>query len=381
MSNTARYQVTTEREPNMPDLQIPHSAERLTSQWLTEALASTGVITSSTVTSFNSERLGLGQGFVGQIVRLGLTYDSGEDGAPQSIIAKFPSTDPAIRSMLNGLRLFEREVRFYKEVAPLIELSTPQCYYGATDGEAGDHVLLLEDLAPARVGDNVAGCSDEDAELVIREIAKFHAAFWESPRLTGLDWISSFDHTAELMQGLYRQQLEPFLAKVQDVLPSTLLEIAQRFGDNVAAIMIQLSGSPRTINHGDYRLDNMIFGTPEKGPLLTVIDWQVSMIGPGVADVAYFVAFCIDPERRRATESGLLRTYYSVLVECGVSGYDFDDCMRDYRVSMLYHLTRVVVAAGLLDFSDERGQRLVRAMLERLDSAFTDHNLIELMPG
>ena len=35
----------------------------------------------------------------------------------------------------------------------------------------------------------------------------------------------------------------------------------------------------------------------------------------------------------------------------------------------------------LLDFSDERGQRLVRAMLERLDSAFTDHNLIELMPG
>ena len=365
----------------MPDLQIPHSAERLTSQWLTEALASTGVITSSTVTSFNSERLGLGQGFVGQIVRLGLTYDSGEDGAPQSIIAKFPSTDPAIRSVLNELRLFEREVRFYKEVAPLIELSTPRCYYGATDGEAGDHVLLLEDLAPARVGDNVAGCSDEDAELVIREIAKFHAAFWESPRLTGLDWISSFDHTAELMQGLYRQQLEPFLAKVQDVLPSTLLEIAQRFGDNVAAIMIQLSGSPRTINHGDYRLDNMIFGTPEKGPLLTVIDWQVSMIGPGVADVAYFVAFCIDPERRRATESGLLRTYYSVLVECGVSGYDFDDCMRDYRVSMLYHLTRVVVAAGLLDFSDERGQRLVKAMLERLDSAFTDHNLIELMPG
>ena len=155
MSNTARYQVTMERELNMPDLQIPHSAERLTSQWLTEALASTGVITNSTVTSFNSERLGVGQGFVGQIVRLGLTYDSGEDAAPQSIIAKFPSTDPAIRSVLNGLRIFEREVRFYKEVAPLIELSTPQCYYGATDGEAGDHVLLLEDLAPARVGNRI----------------------------------------------------------------------------------------------------------------------------------------------------------------------------------------------------------------------------------
>ena len=365
----------------MRELEIPYSVERVTSQWLTNALASTGVITSSTVTSFDSERLGAGQGFVGQLSRLRLTYDSREDNAPRSIIAKFPATDPSVRAAVNENKLYEHEVRFYEEVAPQIELSTPQCFYGATDGEAGDHVLLLEDLAPARVGDHVAGCSDDDAKLAIREIAGFHAAFWESPRLADLEWIPSFDYLAEMMQESYRRSWDTFLVKAGDALPQTMLEIAQVLAENVAGIMRQLGGSPRTINHGDYRLDNMIFGTPETGRPLTVIDWQLPMIGPGVADVAYFVAFCIDPEQRKATELGLLRGYHSVLSEHGVGGYDFEACLLDYRRSLLYHLTRMVNGIALLDVSSERGQQLVKAMLERLDSALTDHNVMELMPG
>ena len=365
----------------MRDLQIPYSVEYVTSQWLTKALVSTRVINSSTVTSFDSERLGEGQGFTGQITRLKLIYDSHESDAPYSLIAKFPSTDPTIRAALNESGLYEREARFYEEVAPQVELSTPRCFYSTTDGEAGDHVLLLEDLAPARVGDDVAGCSDEDADLAIREIAKFHAAFWESPRLTGLDWIPSFEDRVEMMQEGYRRRWDPFLAKVGDVLTPTLLEIGRRFGDNVAGIMGQLSGPPRTIIHGDYRLDNMIFGTPLTGRPLTVIDWQVSIIGPGVADVAYFVGFSMDPERRRATELGLLRKYHSALSEFGVSGYDFEACLHDYRLSLLYHLTRVVVVGALLDISSERGQQLMKAVLDRFDSALTDHKVMELMPG
>ena len=364
----------------MPDLQIPYGIEQVTSQWLTDALASTGVINNSTVTSFDSERLGEGQGFAGQISRLSLTYDSKEDGAPLSLIAKFPATDSVVRAALNGLSMYECEVRFYEEVAQQVDLSTPQCFYSATDREAGDHVLLLEDLAPALVGDNVAGCSNDDAKLAIREIAKFHAVFWENPRLTSLDWIPTFDQSAEAMQERYRRYWDPFLAKVGEVLPQTMLEIGQRFGDNVADIMRQLGGAPRTITHGDYRLDNMIFGNPAAGRPLTVIDWQGPMIGPGVADVAYFVVFCIDPAHRKATEQGLLRGYHAVLLEHGVSDYNFEECLLDYRRSLLYHLTRVVTAGALLDFSSERGQQLGKAVLERFGSALIDHSVSELMP-
>ena len=51
----------------MPDLNIPPSVEHVTSQWLTAALRSTGVIDGSTVTSFDFEPMGAVQGFAGQV--------------------------------------------------------------------------------------------------------------------------------------------------------------------------------------------------------------------------------------------------------------------------------------------------------------------------
>ena len=54
----------------MADLKIPPGIEHITSQWLTAALRSTGVINGSAVTSFDSELIGAGQGFTGQVAGL-----------------------------------------------------------------------------------------------------------------------------------------------------------------------------------------------------------------------------------------------------------------------------------------------------------------------
>ena len=75
------------------------------------------------------------------------------------------------------------------------------------------------------------------------------------------------------------------------------------------------------------------------------------------------------------------RDYHSVLLECGINGYDFEACLLDYRRSLLYHLARAVNAGAVFDFSSERGQQLIKAILQRMDSALTDHNVMELMPG
>ena len=365
----------------MADLKIPSSVEHVTSQWLTAALRSTGLINGSAVTSFDSEPIGAEQGFAGQVARLSLTYDSQELGAPQSMIAKFPAADPSARAALNRGGMYDCEVRFYGEVAAEVELSTPQCFYLASDREAGDHVLLLQDLAPARVGDGVVGCSDDDAELAVREIAKFHAALWESPRLATLEWIFSFHRDGDTKQELYKRRWPLFLEKVGHLLTANLLEIGQRLSDNLAHISKRLGEPPNTVAHGDYRLENMVFGTPSGGAPLTVIDWQLCEIGRGVADVAYLVAFSMESERRRATELGLLRDYHSVLLAQGVKGYDFGECLIDYRLSLLHHMQRLVIAFALFDISSERAQVFARGVLQRFDSAFTDHNVAELMPA
>ncbi len=41
--------------------------------------------------------------------------------------------------------------------------------------------------------------------------------------------------------------------------------------------------------HGDYRLDNMLFGRPGADRPLTVVDWQTVTWGPAFTDVAYFL--------------------------------------------------------------------------------------------
>ena len=150
----------------MVDLKIPPSVEEVTPQWLTEALRSSKVIRESTVTSFDGERLGVGQGFTGQVARLRLTYDSQESGAPLTLIAKFPATDPPVRAALNELGIFEREVRFYGELAPKMDLSTPRCFYRASDKEAED-LALKENKSDIIAGADLTGYAPEVSRVLI----------------------------------------------------------------------------------------------------------------------------------------------------------------------------------------------------------------------
>ena len=134
----------------LDDLTIPSSPDTVTPAWLTQALRSAGILTHTTVTSCDMERLGEGQGFTGRLVRFRMAYNVTEEGAPPSLVAKFPTADPHVRATLNRHGIYEREIRLYKEVAQAGGLRTPRAYYSAFDNETGESVLLLEDLVHAR---------------------------------------------------------------------------------------------------------------------------------------------------------------------------------------------------------------------------------------
>jgi hypothetical protein len=151
----------------MTTLTIPSGPDALTPEWLTDALRAKGCIGTAAVTSFTTETIAAGVGLLGQLARMTVHYDGDGVGAPRTMIAKFPSPAPENRFIVNLFRFHEREVRFYEEVAGDISLRTPRCYYSAVDIASGDYVILLEDLAPARVGDQLLSCTLEEAELAI----------------------------------------------------------------------------------------------------------------------------------------------------------------------------------------------------------------------
>ena len=362
----------------MTNLPIPHNPQEITIEWLTDSLRSSGIITNSSVTSIDAGDTAAGHGFTGQIARLTVTYDSHEAGAPNSIIAKFPSYDPVIRAAVTDSAMsYEREIRCYENLLGHVGLSTPRQYHSAYDAESGECLLLLQDLAPARFGDNVGNPSREDIESAIRAIARFHADFWESPRLADLDWLPAFAQDAEARQRAFREAQGPFLSTWSKFLQPTTIDLVDRLGGSLSRIRQQLSRPPRTVLHGDYRLDNLAFDGSGSGPI--VIDWQATSIGRSAPDIAYFIVYCIHAEGRRGLELEILELYHSVLVEHGVGGYDFESCVEDYRLSIAANMLRTVRVGGTFDYSADRAQALFRTILHRVETALADHRVAELI--
>lgn len=352
---------------------IPAGPDGITPQWLTQVLRSTRTVFHTNIMDCQSERLGEGQGFVGQIYRFTLEYDTPEDGSPRSLVAKLSSPDPGLRILTFELNLIE--LHFYQEISPQVQLCTPNLYYGAADPDTNKTVLLLEDIADARAGDNVAGCSTEEARLAIRQIGGFHAQWWESPRLQELPWLPSITGQRLLNPKTYQRRWAIFTDRFGCQIPPSLRQAAEGLGNHMGLIEDRIMGRPITMIHGDYRLDNLFFGHPGTGFPLTVFDWQLTRKGPGPMDIAYFMAWCLEPEHRRREETNLLKEYHDSLVKNGVRGYEFEQCQRDYRFSIFHPLAVLVTAGAVLDFNSERA-----ILIERLNAIVADHGIGELLP-
>lgn len=345
-------------------------------EWLSDILGRSGVLREGAVAEVESEFMAEGVGFTGRMARLHLRYAGPADGAPASLIAKSSSADPAVRALIKGLGLYEREVRFYRELAVVSGVRTPRCYFAGYDPETAECLLLLEDLRAARPGDNLAGCGRGDAELILRELAMFHAAWWEHPQLPALSWVPRFDDGLEAMQGNYARGWPAFRQKFDRFLPPRLTEIGERFGRQTSAVRRVLARGTQTLVHNDFRLDNLFLGLPDAP--LAVIDWQLLLRGPGPVDVAYFLCWCLRMEER-AAELDLLETYHRALTAHGVRDYSFEACHCEFRWGTLNAMLRLVVAGGLLDFSSARGAALARAVFERTLAAMEANRVDELM--
>lgn len=363
---------------------IPPGPEALTPAWLTQALRSSGTIGDETrVVSFELLNPEGGPGIAGQHARLGLAYDRAEAGAPHTVFAKFSMTDPEVRQALHGYKMFLREVKFYRELANQVPIRTPRCYYSDLDMETGECVLLLEDLSGWKGGSFVAGCSPREAESVVRELARLHAAWWESPRLAQLDYAEADSANFEWFRATFLQNWEPFLARTAGRLPAGLAEASERVARRVPEVLTRLNHAPpRTLFHYDPHLDNLFFRTTDDGGLsVAAIDWQLYFIGRGVYDVAYFLAGNLSPDTRRSHEAGLLRMYHELLLEGGVRGYPFEDCLDDYRLFLLEGLFRMVFNAVYINLSPEQERAHLEVYAVRFLGAIKDHDSLTLLPA
>ena len=333
--------------------------ESIDAAWLTARLREAGH-SGATVAEFTAERVGTGQ--LGTCIRYTMDV-AGDDGAPRTLIGKFPSDDPASRQTGVALKNYLKEVSFYREMQARLSIATPKCYFADIDGDGPDFLLLLEDMAPAEQGDQLAGCSEDVARAAVGQLVGLHAPTWCDESLRTLAWIDELgEEAAEMVRGLYSSQLEGFLGRYGGRLEADEAAIIERVGASTA--VFQRPRDVFALVHVDYRLDNLLIDTSGDTPAITVVDWQSLTIGSPLADVAYFIGAGLVPETRRPVEERLVRGYHDALVAAGVGDYGWQRCWEDYRRGSFAGFF-VTVVASMIVVQTDRGDEMFTAMAKR----------------
>ncbi len=322
------------------------------------------------------ERERIGDGLVGLNLRVALT--SPDASAPASVVVKLPSLDDTSRATGIALRNYEREVKFYDAIAPTVDIRMPHCFHGEWDEASGDFVLVLEDMAPAQQGDQIAGCAVERALDAVRELARLHGPRWDDAALADHEFLSRRNgpDDGQQLAGLWNMFLPGFLATYRSRLSEEALCLVEEFGPRIPAWIDSRCG-PNSVTHGDYRLDNLLFATPEGGPAVTAVDWQTPGHGSPVGDLSYFCGAGLVPEERHAHERDLLAAYSDALGPYGVA-VDADWLWEQYRREAFGGVVMAVVASQVVGGSD-RSEAMFGAMATRHLQHCLDLDSIDLV--
>lgn len=358
----------------MPAPAIAVTADQIDAEWMTQALRASGALPTGRVAAIDAKPVG--NGLVGDSFRFVLTYEGAPADAPASVVGKFPAADPSSRASGAGLGLYLREVSFYRELASTVGIITPRAHYAQIDPATQDFTLIFEDLGPARAGDQLAGCSAEDAATAMLEAAALHAPRWADPTLESLPWLTAAEATSSQVAAALPMVVAAFKDRYQGQLEPELMDLLDRMPGALVAMQSDRS-TPRTLIHGDYRLDNILFDIQGGSRRMGTLDWQTLALGAGVTDATYFLSAGLSPELRRMHERDLIKTYHDELVRLGVRGYGFDQCWRDYRRTAVHGVLMGVFSAMAVERT-ERGDALFLKMTRGGCLQALDHGTFDL---
>lgn len=339
--------------------------------WLTRALR-TSLGTTAEVSGFTATSIGTGQ--VGENVRFELTWSADDDSLPSSVVGKFPSTSEISRATAVQMNTYVKEVGFYRDLQAGVTIATPTVHAIEWDEESHDFVVLMNDIRSADQGDQLAGCPPELAEMAIDEVVGLHAPTWgRDVELSAHRWLSGDvgddvgDDVTELRVTLFQMLTPGFVDRYADRIAADDLSTTQlltgAFRPWLDAVIAWGEQHGRCVVHGDYRLDNMLFGTSPQSVPLTVVDWQTVSLGNGPADVAYFCGAGLFPAERGRHERSLVARYAAGLRGGGVDISD-DAVWDGYVLGSASGLFMAVLASQIVERT-ERGDEMFAVMAER----------------
>ncbi len=347
---------------------------QITAAWLTETLRRGRHLERGEVSEISMQTF---QSFFADFYRLEIKYSpEAAPALPGRMILKVPFAESEA-----ALSMGREEVAAYRKLQALMpDPPIAQCFDSVSDDETGRSHLLLEDLSPTHFradGDNEA--SPRQWQTCVEALARLHVFWWEHDGL-GVEVGQLFDETdIEYLAKLNAESLDKFFAELGE-------EISPEMRKTYEATLAfypdfwrrRLTSRTRnTLIHGDAHSQNFLLPKEAENGRAFMIDLATLRVRPATNDLAYLMALKWRPERRARLELPLLRHYHAALAGGGVKDYSWEDCLLDYRYSVVTHLfTPVVQCAGKLISAG-----IWRANFARITSAFKDLHCAELVSG
>ncbi|HVT78659.1 MAG TPA: phosphotransferase, partial [Acidimicrobiales bacterium] len=252
-------------------------------------------------------------------------------------------------------------------------------YAADFDPATQDFVLLMEDISDRRSADQNVGCTIPDAEIAVDALARMHAHWWDSD-FAPIPWIKSYTVPPypQVIQAIFGNAWPTAKEVLHEAMPDDIRAFGDRFPDLVDWFLAEASVPPYTYCHGDYRLDNIFFGTGAQPPV-TVLDWQISFKGNGAYDLAYFISQSLSTADRRTAEKALLDRYVAVLKDNGVE-VDRGAFDKAYAVTVAYCFIYPIAAAGQIEVTNERHRELLHMLYTRSVEAIEDWDALSHLP-
>jgi ecdysteroid kinase len=353
----------------------PLHPDEVTPEWLTHALRSGGIIKEASVTSIKKEMLGEGKGFLSSVLRVSIGYDKEEPGAPSSVVVKIEPEEGEFHDFGEELNVFEREIRFYRDVAQNVPVRLPVIYY--TVGEPPAYSMVMEDLSSFTPGDQVIGMHTAQVMDTVEIIARIQAVYWNNNALERLDWMPD----SNKVSSDYPQKWESFVKHFGAIVDPKGLAVGEKLTAYLDWKKKEIDRRPKTIVHSDLREDNLLFGPPGSDTPVLILDWQIAVRSIGAFDVARLISGSEIPKERTGHEFEVLRKWHGTLIEQGISGYSWDDAVYDFRLGALAYLCYPVHFHSGVIGAQGRTKKLAEAIITRAFSSVAEIDAASVLPG
>lgn len=322
-------------------LKIPHNIGEFSQAWLEKALGSK----TGSLRSFKTEPIGTESGISGQLYRIWIDWDTPKTTIPRSVVVKLTSDQPERLAQPPHRAAFEREIRFYRDMAADCGVRTPVIYWSGIDATSGAAALVMEDLGHGTIYET-GTAPIERIEAIVRAITPLHARWWNNPQLPTMGWLYPTD-PPELITRI--REAVPRVRPWYEKHAPALIPLMEHMPDAMERGLMLPRGS-YTLIHGDLGLKNAAFIDDE----VVLFDWQLFRYHTPGMELTELIKDSFGPVEPKELTAKVITVYHEALQAAGVTDFSLDELTDSFGQAVMSGIRSPLLLLGVIIGGPER---------------------------